>query len=181
MLCLVLPPCPKVQKLDLQSEFSCQKSPESFRLFFSLKKRSLGAHLLVKWFFGNINLKTTFFTKIKPDFGQGGKARHSILGHLSLGRMANLVRPFWQIGLPNVSLLRLMTLGLPTPPYSLKITLSLAFPRLWKINLLSKSRAKNSVNCLIHDIGNRFLDYVDSFFISQWVSEVRANVIVHLA
>ena len=37
---------------------------------------------------------------------------------------------------------------LPTPPNSLKITLSLVFPTLLKINLLTKSRAKDSVNCL---------------------------------
>ena len=41
---------------------------------------------------------------------QAGTARQSIQGRLQSGRMANFVKPFWKIGLPNVSLPRWMTL-----------------------------------------------------------------------
>ena len=44
----------------------CQKLSESFWIFFSLKNKSLGAHFLLIWFFGNFNLKKTLLLKSGP-------------------------------------------------------------------------------------------------------------------
>ena len=47
MLCLALPACHKVQKLDFQSEFSMSKIIRIFLIFFSLRNKILVAHFLV--------------------------------------------------------------------------------------------------------------------------------------
>jgi hypothetical protein len=59
MLCLALPARPKVLKLDFQSKFSMSKFIRIFLIFFSLRNKILGAHFLLKWFFGNFYFKTT--------------------------------------------------------------------------------------------------------------------------
>ena len=61
MLCLALPPCRIVQKLDFQSEFSMSKIIRNFLIFFSLTNWL--STFFVNWFFGNFNSKTTFLPK----------------------------------------------------------------------------------------------------------------------
>ena len=85
MHCLALPAHRKVLKLDFQSEFSMSKITRIFLIFFSLRNKILGAHFLLKWFFGNFNFKTTSNGKIMPDFWPGCKARQSIQGCLKSG------------------------------------------------------------------------------------------------
>ena len=45
----------KCQNLTFKVNFLCQKSSESFSIFFSLKNTNLGAHFLLLTFFDNIN------------------------------------------------------------------------------------------------------------------------------
>jgi hypothetical protein len=72
MLCLAaLPARRKVLKLDFQSEFSTSKIIESF--WFLFRYKILGAHFLLKWFFGKINFKTTFLLKSGLIFDQAAK------------------------------------------------------------------------------------------------------------
>ena len=66
MLCLLaLPPHRNVQKLDFQSEFSMSKIIQIFLI--------LGAHFLLKLFFGNFNFKTTFLLKSGLIFDKAAK------------------------------------------------------------------------------------------------------------
>ena len=73
MLSLALPAQRKVQKLDFQSEFSMSKIIQIFLIFFSLKNKNLGVHFLLKLFFGDINLKTTFLLKSGLIFDNAAK------------------------------------------------------------------------------------------------------------
>ena len=68
MLCLDFRPCQKVPKLDFQCEFSMLKIIQIFQIFFSMKNKKLGAHFLLKLFFGNYTFETTLFTIIIPSF-----------------------------------------------------------------------------------------------------------------
>ena len=73
MLCLALPACRKVRKLDFQSEFSMSKIIESFSIFFSLKNTNLGAHFLLLTLFDNINFSTTLLLKLGQIFDKVAK------------------------------------------------------------------------------------------------------------
>ena len=55
MLCLALPACRKVRKMDFQSQFSTSKIIRIFLNFFSLKNTNLGAHFLLLTFFDKIS------------------------------------------------------------------------------------------------------------------------------
>ena len=57
--------CQKVPNSTFKVTFQCQKSWESFSIFFSLNNTSLGAHFLLLTFFDNINLGTHFFVKVE--------------------------------------------------------------------------------------------------------------------
>ena len=131
MLCLALPPCLKVQKLHFRSEFSLSKITWIFLIFFSLKNKSLlRSHTenLAKWTVSyppgfdsryRLHKKAKFcsfmtFSQIAPFFmshyGNFWTKKNKI--------SARNCEIFWQIRLPKMSLLRLMTLGLPTPANS---------------------------------------------------------------
>ena len=77
MLCLALPACRKVQKLDFQSEFSMSKIIRISLIFFSLKNNMLGAHFLLRWFFDNIKFKRTLLLKLGQIFDKVAKLSKS--------------------------------------------------------------------------------------------------------
>ena len=52
----------------LTVNFLCQKSSESFQIFFSLKNINLGAHFLLLTFFDDINFEIALFSKMMPNF-----------------------------------------------------------------------------------------------------------------
>ena len=59
----------KSQNWTFKVNFLFQKSSESF-YFFSMKNKSLGAHFLFKWFFGNFNFKTPLLLRSCPIFDE---------------------------------------------------------------------------------------------------------------
>ena len=97
-LFLALPARRKVLRLDFLSEFHMSKMIQIFLIFFSLRNKILGAHFLLKIFFGNFNFKTTSYGKIMPDSWPSCKGRQSIHGHLWSRITANFVRPFEKLG-----------------------------------------------------------------------------------
>ena len=62
----------KCQNCTFKVDFLCQKSTESFWIFFSLMNINLGDHFLIKTFFSNFNFWTTLFSKIMPNFWRTG-------------------------------------------------------------------------------------------------------------
>ena len=73
MLCLALPACRKVQKMDFQSQFSMSKIIRIFLNFFSLKNTNLEAHFLLLAFFDKINFLTTLLLKLGQIFDEVAK------------------------------------------------------------------------------------------------------------
>ena len=74
MLCLALPACRKVQKMDFQSQFSMSKIIRIFlNFFFSLKNTNLEAHFLLLAFFDKINFLTTLLLKLGQIFDEVAK------------------------------------------------------------------------------------------------------------
>ena len=53
----------KCQNLTFKVNFLCQKSSESFSIFFSLKNTNLGAHFLLLTFFDKINFEIFLLLK----------------------------------------------------------------------------------------------------------------------
>ena len=72
-----------------------------------MKKEILGAHFLLKLFFGNFNFKTTYFLKSGPIFDVVAKLGKTSMDAYNPGLWLIV---FWKIWLPKVSLPRLMTL-----------------------------------------------------------------------
>ena len=85
MLCLALPLCPEVPKLDFQSEFFMSKIIRIFLIFFSLKTKNLGSHFLLKSFFGNFNSNSTFLLKSGPIFDEAAKLGKATRDAYNLG------------------------------------------------------------------------------------------------
>ena len=73
MLCLALPACRKVRKMDFQSQFSMSKIIGIFLIFFSLKNTNLEAHFLLLAFFDKINFLTTLLLKLGQIFDEVAK------------------------------------------------------------------------------------------------------------
>ena len=86
MLCLALPACLKVQKWTFKVNFLCQKSSESFSIFFSLKNTNLEAHNLLLAFFDKINFLTTLFLKLGQIFDEVAKLGKSTQDAHNLGK-----------------------------------------------------------------------------------------------
>ena len=61
------------QNLTFKVNFLCQKSSESFSIFFSLKNTNLGAHFLLLTLFDNINFSTTLLLKLGQIFDEVAK------------------------------------------------------------------------------------------------------------
>ena len=68
MLCLALPACRKVQKMDFQSQFSMSKIIRIFLNFFFIE-----AHFLLLAFFDKINFLTTLLLKLGQIFDEVAK------------------------------------------------------------------------------------------------------------
>ena len=74
MLCLALPACRKVRKMDFQSQFSMSKIIRIFlNFFFPLKNTNLEAHFLLLAFFDKINFLTTLLLKLGQIFDEVAK------------------------------------------------------------------------------------------------------------
>ena len=67
MLCQLVAKC---EKWTFKVNFLCQKSSESFSIFFSLKNPNLGAHFLLLAFFDKINFLTTLLLKLGQIFDE---------------------------------------------------------------------------------------------------------------
>ena len=83
----------KCKNWTFKVNFLCQKSSESFSIFFSLKNTNLGAHFLLLTLFDNINFSTTLLLKLGQIFDEVAK-----LGKSTQERMANFVSPFEKWG-----------------------------------------------------------------------------------
>ena len=78
MLCLALPACRKVQKMDFQSQFSMSKIIRIFLNFFLSKNTNLEAQFLLLAFFDEINFLTTLLLKLGQIFDEVAKLGKSI-------------------------------------------------------------------------------------------------------
>ena len=78
--------CQKGPKFDFQSYFLCQKSSESFSIFFSLKNTNLGAHFLLLKLFDNINFSTPLLVKLGQIFDEVAKLGKSTQDAHNLGK-----------------------------------------------------------------------------------------------
>ena len=63
----------KCEKWTFKVNFLCQKSSESFSIFFSLKNTNLEAHFLLLAFFDKINFLTTLLLKLGQVFDEVAK------------------------------------------------------------------------------------------------------------
>ena len=63
----------KCKKWTFKVNFLCQKSSESFSIFFSLKNTNLEAHFLLLAFFDKINFLTTLLLKLGQIFDEVAK------------------------------------------------------------------------------------------------------------
>ena len=63
----------KCEKWTFKVNFLCQKSSESFSIFFSLKNTNLEAHFLLLAFFDKINFLTTLLLKLGQIFDEVAK------------------------------------------------------------------------------------------------------------
>ena len=63
----------KCENWTFKVNFLCQKSSESFSIFFSLKNTNLGAHFLLLTLFDNINFSTTLLLKLGQIFDEVAK------------------------------------------------------------------------------------------------------------
>ena len=73
MLCLALPACRKVRKMDFQSQFSMSKIIRIFLNFFFIDNTNLEAHFLLLAFFDKINFLTTLLLKLGQIFDEVAK------------------------------------------------------------------------------------------------------------
>ena len=95
----------KCQNLTFKVNFLCQKSSESFSIFFSLKNINLGAHFSLLSFFDNI-FKSLYFLKWCPIFDTSPLIQFSKFNNFLwvcwfLGKnLSNFVPPVWKLHNP---------------------------------------------------------------------------------
>ena len=75
----------KCKKWTSKVNFLCQKSSESFSIFFSLKNTNLEAHFLLLAFFDKINFLTTLLLKLGQIFDKVAKLGKSTLDTYNWG------------------------------------------------------------------------------------------------
>ena len=76
----------KCEYWTFKVNFLCQKSSESFSIFFSLKNTNLGAHFLLLTLFDNINFSTTLLLKLGQIFDEVAKLGKSTQGAHNPGK-----------------------------------------------------------------------------------------------